>query len=157
MYVPANANVLTFTYHTPDGWYGRNTRFVLLLNDGNVHKNRHCPASSDAEGFKTKGDAMRVKGLFVQWMKNKFGKEPKVKASDIVFGVYSQFPTYIYCGAGPSYSCTNVHVTVTELEAWRQKYESTWEYHEKLSQKAWRQRMNANREEKKRQNKMKWV
>jgi len=131
MQVPANANVLTFTWHIPDGWYGSNRRFVLLLNEG--------------EGFKTKSDAMRVRGLFVQWMKNKFGKERKVKASDIVFGEYSKFPTYIYCGAGPSYSCTNVHITVSELEAWRQKYENTWEYHEKLSQRAWRQRMNANR------------
>jgi hypothetical protein len=131
MQVPANANVLTFSWHIPDGWYGSNRRFVLLLNE--------------SEGFKTKSDAMRVRGLFVQWMKNKFGKERKVKASDIVFGEYSKFPTYIYCGAGPSYSCTNIHITVSELEAWRQKYESAWEYREKQSQKEWRQRMNANR------------
>jgi len=122
MQVPANANVLTFTWHIPDGWYGSNRRFVLLLNEG--------------EGFKTKGDAMRMRGLFVQWMKNRFGKERKVKASDIVFGVYSQFPTYIYCGAGPSYSCTNVHVTVSELEEWRRKYENSWEYREKQAMKA---------------------
>jgi hypothetical protein len=107
MQVPANANVLTFTWHIPDGWYGSNGRFVLLLNEG--------------EGFKTKSDAMQVRGLFVQWMKNRFGKERKVKASDIEFGVYSQFPTYIYCGAGPSYSCTNIHITVSELEEWRQR------------------------------------
>jgi hypothetical protein len=132
MQVPANANVLTFTWHIPDGWYGSNRRFVLLLNEG--------------EGFKTKSDAMRVRGLFVQWMKDKFGKDRKVTASDVKFGVHSQFPTYIYCGAGPSYSCTNVHITVSELEEWRRKYENTWEYHEKLSQKEWRQRrMNANR------------
>lgn len=132
MQVPANENVLTFTWHIPDGWYGSNRRFVLLLNEG--------------EGFKTKSDAMRVRGLFVQWMKDKFGKDRKVTASDVKFGVYSQFPTYIYCGAGPSYSCTNVHITVSELEEWRRKYENTWEYREKQSQKEWRQRrMNANR------------
>jgi hypothetical protein len=142
MYVPANANVLTFSWHTPDGWYGRNTRFVLVLSDGS---SRHCPARNNVEGFKTKSDAMRVRGLFLQWMKNKFGKERKVKASDIVFGEYSKFPTYIYCGAGPSYSCTNVHITVSELEEWREKYESTWEYREKQSQKEWRQRRKANR------------
>jgi hypothetical protein len=131
MQVPANANVLTFTWHIPDGWYGSNRRFVLLLNEG--------------EGFKTKGDAMQVRSLFVQWMNNKFGKDRKVKASDIVFGVYSQFPTYIYCGAGPSYSCTNVHITVSELEEWKEKYENTWEYSEKQRQKEWRQWRQSNK------------
>lgn len=110
-----NHNVLSLEWHVQDNWYGQNYRMVLL--------------KSDIEGFKNAREAKRFRALLVQYTNVK--KTIKLNAKRVCFGLYADLKTYHYCSMGPSWSCTNIEITVDELLAWQQQYQSTQEFRDK--------------------------
>jgi hypothetical protein len=113
--------VLAATWYTPDNWYGSNDRVILLPEEG--------------QGFSTAKEAKQYRGLLATYIKQKFGKKLKAEPTTI-----DKCPTYIYCGAGPSYSCTNHFITVAGLEAFKAQYENSSEYRERQQKAEYRRR-----------------
>jgi hypothetical protein len=104
--IQPTTRVLTFEWYVSDDWYGERYRVVLLKEDSNID-------------FETLGEAKKYRSKLAKYINGKYkiilGKErPTVKKMKI--GNYGDFPTYKYLGAGPSYSCKNIHVTVEQLE-----------------------------------------
>ena len=107
-------NVLTIEWHVKDNWYGQNYRMVL--------------SKSETEEFKNAKEAKQYRSLLVKYIKDR--RNVKLPVSRAKFGKLSSFPTYIH-SIGPSYSCTNMNITVAELNEWKEGYEETPEYREK--------------------------
>jgi hypothetical protein len=98
------AIILALKYHVDDNWYGQNYR-VVLSPDGIV-------------GFNTITEAKKYRGAFVKYFNKNQGKTNKIKmkVADVKIGELGTFPTYIYCSAGPSYSCTNLYRTLNDIK-----------------------------------------
>lgn len=136
MSLDKNAIVLTLEWYIPDGWYGTRKRLVLSLDEEN--------------GFKNASEANRQRSLFIKYINDRFKKPPvkraddketreKFKGEEAKAGALGNFPTYIYCGAGPSYSCTNIYVTVSKLQEWLAQWEQSEAGQEKARLKAYRE------------------
>jgi hypothetical protein len=118
------AKVLAATWYTPDNWYGKNDRVILSV--------------TETEGFSTAKEARRYKSLLATYIKQKFNKKLKPEPTLI-----ENCPTYKYCGAGPSYSCTNHFITVAGLEAFKAQYENSNEFKERQQKAEYRRNMKA--------------
>ncbi len=105
-------NVLAIEWHVKDNWYGQNYRMIL--------------SKSENEEFKNAKEAKPYRSLLAKFVNDK--NKTKLNAKRTEFGKLLSFETYRYCGAGPSYSCRNSFITVSELEAWKTQIESTQEY-----------------------------
>ena len=133
MTLEKNAIVLTLEWYIPDNWYGTRRRVVLSL-DGST-------------GFKNVSEANSHRSLFVKYINATYskpregGKVEKFKGSETKAGALDSFPTYIYCGAGPSYSCTNISITVDTLQEWFRKWEKSDEAREKARASEYRKAM----------------
>jgi len=87
--------VIALETYTEDGWYGRRKRYYYPGPTGN--------------GFKNKTEANKFKGKLKKYVKQKFKHNSDTTvSSDVKVGLLEDFTTYMYCGAGPSYSCPNV-------------------------------------------------
>ena len=104
--------VLVIEWYVSDNWYGSNKRVILTL--------------TKETGFKTSSESRPYVSLLKKYVNENFG----VKRTP-VFKTIDACPTYIYCGAGPSYSCTNIFVTVEDLEKFKDQYEKSEEFMEK--------------------------
>lgn len=107
--------VLTLFRYIKDNWYGTRYRMVLIKDD-------HT-------GFKNKRETKEYWLKFVTFMKVQ--RNWPATNRQLEFDALSKFPTYIYCGAGPSYSCTNMYVTVGALDTWYNNYIQSPAYLEK--------------------------
>lgn len=116
--IQPTTKVLTFTWHVENGWYGDNYRVVLLKEDSPM-----C--------FENAKEAKQYRSKLVRYIKANHSKATDVTGKRMVFGNYAEFETYHYCSMGPSYSCTNIHITVEELEAFIARVEDTWEFRTK--------------------------
>ena len=125
-----NSLVLAFTWHIPDNWYGTNKRVVLSAFEGS--------------GFSGMKEAKQYKTALVKYIKAKF-QNVKPSGKLLKFGEVGGFPTYIYCGAGPSYACDNYYVTVQDLERFIVELESSPEYQEAQRDRERRKEMKQNR------------
>lgn len=114
--------VLAATWYTPDNWYGTNDRVILVLNE--------------TEGFSTAKEAKQYRSLLATYIKQKFNKKLKPEPT-----IIQNCPTYKYCGAGPSYSCTNHFITVDGLKEFQQQYENSNDYKERQQKAEYRRRM----------------
>jgi hypothetical protein len=123
-------NVLVIEWHVKDNWYGQNYRMVL--------------SKSETEEFKNAKEAKPYRSLLAKFINDKFKLKVTAKRSN--FGKLLSFKTYIYCGAGPSYSCNNIHITVAELEAWKVATESTPEYRQKRVEAGYKKENRLRRE-----------
>jgi len=108
-------NVLAIEWHVKDNWYGQNYRMVL--------------SKSETEEFKNAKEAKPYRSLLAKYINDK--RRLKLTAKRATFGKLLSFQTYIYCSMGPSYACTNLHITVAEIEQWKLAIESTDEYRHK--------------------------
>jgi hypothetical protein len=89
--------VVALETYTNDGWYGT--------------RNRYYYAGPEGQGFKNKTEAGKYKGKLKKYVKQLIKYRSKTEINgEATTGMLSEFPTYIYCGAGPSYSCSNVEV-----------------------------------------------
>lgn len=140
MKLEKDAIVLTLEWYIPDDWYGTRKRVVISLDEEN--------------GFKNASEANKHRSLFIKFLNDKFTKpsikrndgklhKEKFKGSDTKVGKHGEFPTYIYCGAGPSYSCDNIYYTLAQLEEWLQKWEKSPEAQEKKRAKEYREWMKS--------------
>ena len=136
--IQPTTKVLTYTWHVDNGWYGDNYRVVLLKEDSPM-----C--------FESAKEAKQHKSKLVRFIKAKHSSAKNVAGKKLVFGNYAEFATYIYCGMGPSYSCTNYHVTVEELEAFIAAQENTYEFRQKQSELEWKRRNRKDAKERKAQ------
>jgi len=123
-------NVLAIEWHVKDNWYGQNYRMVL--------------SKSETEEFKNAKEAKPYRSLLAKFINDKYRQ--KVTAKYSTFGKLLSFKTYIYCGAGPSYSCHNYNITVAELEAWKLAIESTHEYRQKRVEAGYKKENRLRRE-----------
>ena len=123
-------NVLAIEWHVKDNWYGQNYRMVL--------------SKSENEEFKNAKEAKPYRSLLAKFVNAK--RNQKLNAKRTTFGKLLSFKTYMYCGAGPSYSCTNSYVTVAELEAWKNTYESSQDYKDKQREAGYRKQNKERRE-----------
>ena len=114
--------VLAITWYIPDNWYGTRNRVILVTGENT--------------GFETAKEAKAFNSQLRQYVKQKYGISQKP-----VFATISECPTYIYCGAGPSYSCTNIFVTPADLEAFKAQYERTEEFRERQQKSEYRRSM----------------
>jgi hypothetical protein len=87
--------VIALETHTDDGWYGRNHRYIYSGPEG--------------LGFNNKTEANKYKSKLKKFVKGKLSSRTKING-DVRVGFLCNFPTYIYCSFGPSYSCTNIEV-----------------------------------------------
>ena len=94
---------ITIRTYADNGWYGSRVRYCYLGPEGT--------------GFKNKTEASKFKGIFKKfvknYIKNQFNK-PEING-DIEIGKLSDFETYVYCGAGPSYYCPQIIINHSEL------------------------------------------
>jgi hypothetical protein len=138
MSLQSNAWVLTLEWYIPDNWYGTRKRLVLSLDGEN--------------GFKNASEANRYRSLFIKYINSRFKKPPvkrndgkehreKFKGEQTEVGHFGSFATYIYCGAGPSYSCDNILITVSTLQEWLAEWEKSDEGQQKARDKAYRETM----------------
>ena len=109
---PQDKNVLAIEWHVKDNWYGKNYRYVL--------------SKSETEEFKNAKEAKAYRGLLVKLINHRHSQ--KLTAKRATFGKLLSFSTYQYYSMGPSYSCTNIPITLLELNAWKHTIESTEEY-----------------------------
>jgi len=86
--------VIALETRTDDGWYGTYSRFVYSGPEG--------------LGFKNKTEANKYKSKLKKHVKGRIGL--RTKMLDTKVGLLEDFPTYIYCSAGPSYSCNNIKI-----------------------------------------------
>jgi len=122
--------VLAITWYIPDNWYGTNQR-VILTADENA-------------GFETAKEAKAFNSQLRAYVKQKYSISQKP-----AFTTVEKCPTYIYCSAGPSYSCTNIFVTPADLEAFKAQYERTEEFRERQQKAEYRRRMKEFRKSRK--------
>ena len=87
--------VITLETYTEDGWYGTLKRYIYSGPEG--------------LGFKNRTEAGKYKSKLKKFVKTKISSRTNING-DIKVGLLESFPTYIYCGAGPSYSCNNIEV-----------------------------------------------
>ena len=89
--------VVALETYTNNGWYGK--------------RNRYYYAGPDGQGFKNKTEAGKFKGKLKKYVKEliKYRNQTEING-DVEVGLLGDFKTYIYYGAGPSYSCNNVEV-----------------------------------------------
>jgi hypothetical protein len=104
--------VLAIEWYIPDNWYGSNRRVILT--------------PTKEIGFKTSSESRSYISLLKKYVKDRF----EVKGTP-VFKTIEKCPTYIYCGAGPSYGCTNSYITIEDLEKFKDQYEKSEEFMEK--------------------------
>ena len=104
--------VLAIEWYIPDGWYGSRKRVILT--------------PSGESGFLNSKESKPFVSLFKKYVNDKFGVKETPE-----FKTISECPTYIYCGAGPSYSCSNIYITSSDLQAFKEKYERSEEFQEK--------------------------
>lgn len=97
--------VLTFNWWEDDGWYGNNYRILLSPSDG--------------VGFVRKTDANKyrsaLKKLIIERYSNGI-KGRKILAKDMDCVERDTLVTYQYCGAGPSYYCKQIELTIDDLK-----------------------------------------
>jgi len=94
--------VISLKTYTNDGWYGLSNRYYYAGVDGN--------------GFKNKTEANKFKSKLKKYIKNKIKYSSKTEINgDFEVNILENFCTYIYVGAGPSYSCPNVEVKHSDL------------------------------------------
>ena len=115
-----DALVLSYEWYVPDNWYGKNYRVIL---------------TPDINGFNNAKETKQYKSWLSRYIKDKCQVTNKGITKEMSFGPLSNKPTYIYCGAGPSYSCSNRIISVNYLTEYIERIESTPEWQEK-------QRMN---------------
>ena len=119
---------LSHTWHIPDNWYGSNKRVILEKAKG--------------VSFDSAKEAKQYKPLLVRYIKAKYETATEIKNSTVKYGKAFELTTYIHT-IGPSYSCTNILITVEELEAFITQQESSEEWIEKNREKEekrkWRQ------------------
>ena len=96
--------VLAIEFYIENGWYGDRYRFIFSGMDG--------------EGFKTKSEAGKYSSMLKKYLKNrnKDYVNGQVSAAEL-----EKYKTYIYMGAGPSYSCKNLNVNVEEFSKFIEK------------------------------------
>jgi hypothetical protein len=116
--------VLAITWYIPDNWYGTRKRVIL--------------SADETTGFATAKEAKAFNSQLRTYVKQKYGISQKPE-----FKTVSECPDYIYCGAGPSYSCTNIFITPADLEAFRVQYERTEEFRERQQKAEYRRYMKA--------------
>ena len=93
---------ITIRTYTDDGWYGKQIRYCYLGHDGN--------------GLKNKTEALKLKSVFKKFIKNRIKIDSHTQINgDIEIGKLSDFETYRYCGAGPSFSCPLIFIDHSEL------------------------------------------
>lgn len=114
--VQPTTRTLSFTWHVADNWYGQNYRVVLLKEDSPID-------------FATASEAKQYRSKLARYIK---AKHPEAKATTkrMVVKNYAELPTYIH-SIGPSYSCSNIHITVEQLEAFITEQESSYEWRDK--------------------------
>jgi len=89
--------VLAIRFYFKDGWYGTRKRYIYAGSEN---------------GFETKKDAKAYVSMLKKFLKNKcFIKE----TGQIEIEEEEKMETYRYCGAGPSWSCSNVKVNVEDF------------------------------------------
>ena len=100
--------------HLIDNWYGQNFRLVLIPEEDKF--------------FKTKKDAKIHQKDFKNYCKIYFNRmrnndNPKVS---IVYNISERekLLTYMYCGSGPSYSCSENIITVKRLQEFMEREKS---------------------------------
>lgn len=96
--------VLAFEWWEDDGWYGDNFRILLSR-----HSNK---------GFKTKKEAKFFNRALKEYINKKYSKriKRKVLVKDFDCDERDKFETYRYCGAGPSYHCNEINITISDIE-----------------------------------------
>ena len=93
--------VVALETYTSDGWYGTRARYYYAGPNGN--------------GFKNKTEASKFKGKLKKHVKQMLEYRPNTEINgEAKIGMLNEFPTYIYCGAGPAYSCSNIEVKSIE-------------------------------------------
>lgn len=119
MELSQDAKVLQLTWYIPDDWYGTNKRIILIPEEG--------------RGFVNAKEAKPYMSLFRTFVKQKYSQKEKPGMT-----TFSSCPTYRYCSAGPSYTCTNVIITIAKLEAFKEEWENSPEYKAKQAQAEYR-------------------
>ena len=126
--------ILALTWHVKDTWYGKNYR-VILNRDENT-------------GFNTLKEVKQYKSLLALYVNKKYNQ--KVTGKDTKFDQHGNFPTYIH-SIGPSYWCENYYISIAQLEAFKQQYESSSEFQEKkhkAENRKWLKEMRSKRTKK---------
>lgn len=106
--------VLTFFQYIKDDWYGTRYRVVLIKDD-------HT-------GFENKKESKLYSSMFASYIKYKHKWDATLK--QLEFNKLGSFITYEYNSFGPSYYCTNIYVTISEIENWYNQYLNSREYKE---------------------------
>lgn len=96
--------VVAIQFYFEDGWYGTRRRYIYAGEDGN--------------GFDSKREARTHTSMLKKFLK----KELRIEEAGMVeIGVEKEMETYRYMGAGPSWSCSNVHINVERFERFVEK------------------------------------
>lgn len=98
------ALTLSINWYVPDNWYGSNCR-LILVPDNNL------------TGFETEKDAKKLAGKLAKYVTKTYLKKLKKSATakDAKIEIFENLPTYKYYSLGPSWSCTNIFITVSQL------------------------------------------
>ena len=103
--IAETALTVSIEWYVPDDWYGSRYRVVLVPDE--------------TLSFADVSDAKKYAAKLSKWVNNKYiknnGLKP-VKTADAVIKPYGELPTYIYMSMGPSYSCRNINITISDLE-----------------------------------------
>jgi len=103
--IAETALTVSIEWYVPDNWYGSRYRVVLVPDE--------------TLSFANISDAKKYAAKLSKWVNNKYiknnGLKP-VKTADVEIKSYRDLPTYIYMSMGPSYSCRNINITISELE-----------------------------------------
>jgi hypothetical protein len=121
--IQPTTKVLAFTWHEADSWYGKNYRVVLLKEDSPID-------------FDSAKEAKQYRSKLARYINSKY-QSANATGKRMVFKNYDEFPTYIHC-TGPSYYCSNYHITVAELEAFITAQEDTYEFRQKQRELEWK-------------------
>ena len=102
--IPADARTLSIEWYVPDHWYGSRYRLVLVPDE--------------TLSFASDSEAKRYAGKLAKWASQRYlrptGLQP-VKSGDAIIEKYGELPTYVYVSLGPTYSCQNIILKVSEL------------------------------------------
>jgi len=123
--------VLAITWHVKDNWYGKNYRLILNKDENT--------------GFSSLKEAKSYKSLLALYVKNKYNQ--KVTGKYAKFDQHDNFPTYIH-SIGPSYWCDNYYISIAQLEAFKQQYQTSSEFREKqrkAENRKWLKEMRSSR------------
>ena len=89
--------VVALETYTDDGWYGKHRRYFY--------------AGPEGLGFKNKTEAGKFKSKLKKYVKERIKYLNKTEINgDVKVDYLNNFSTYKYCGAGPSYSCSNIEI-----------------------------------------------